>query len=445
MGRRLLELGVAADSTWSTTEPLGTATYVVTPSSTAGNYFQALKQQSRRIQFVGDLNSATLTFWGTHTISAGWNVDDLTFSQNARRSEIDFQREDGTLSERATFSGPSVFRISNTQAGGYAQEVWRPVKQIVLSIGIRADWDRLIQDTLVQPRFAMNWVPAGDGRMKFTIAWGEHYQPVNLTLFGQGSDQRRNDVFYDATGLVPTGLPIVSSFLIPQTGLLQQRSYNTTIEFDERILKKTFVGVAYILRDGRNGLAWESQPSGAFLLQNNREDRFESGEVWLRHVFNEQAEIFFNYVRSSATSNEVLDPTVVSLFLSPQQSGPLLWDAPNRLISRGWAPLPLWQLLGSYFVEYHTGFPFNAVNEQQQLVGGADSLRYPTYFSLNLGIEKRFHFHKHEWAIRVSSNNITGHDNPIAVVNNVDAPDFLTFSGGHNRSFTARLRLVTQH
>ena len=445
LGRTLLELGAATDSTWSTTEPLGTATYVVTPSSTAGNYFQALKQQSRRIQFVGDLNSATLTFWGTHTISAGWNVDDLTFSQNARRSEIDFQREDGTLSERATFSGPSVFRISNTQAGGYAQEVWRPVKQIVLSIGIRADWDRLIQDTLVQPRFAMNWVPAGDGRMKFTIAWGEHYQPVNLTLFGQGSDQRRNDVFYDATGLVPTGLPIVSSFLIPQTGLLQQRSYNTTIEFDERILKKTFVGVAYILRDGRNGLAWESQPSGAFLLQNNREDRFESGEVWLRHVFNEQAEIFFNYVRSSATSNEVLDPTVVSLFLSPQQSGPLLWDAPNRLISRGWAPLPLWQLLGSYFVEYHTGFPFNAVNEQQQLVGGADSLRYPTYFSLNLGIEKRFHFHKHEWAIRVSSNNITGHDNPIAVVNNVDAPDFLTFSGGHNRSFTARLRLVTQH
>jgi hypothetical protein len=252
-------------------------------------------------------------------------------------------------------------------------------------------------------------------------------------------------VFYDATGLVPAGLPIVSSFLIPQTRLVQQRSYNTTIEFDERILKKTFVGVAYILRDGRNGLAWESQPSGAFLLQNNREDRFESGEVWLRHVFNEQAEIFFNYVRSSATSNEVLDPTVVSLFLSPQQSGPLLWDAPNRLISRGWAPLPLWQLLGSYFVEYHTGFPFNAVNEQQQLVGGADSLRYPTYFSLNLGIEKRFHFHKHEWAIRVSSNNITGHDNPIAVVNNVDAPDFLTFSGGHNRSFTARLRLVTQH
>jgi hypothetical protein len=442
-GKSLLQIGGAADSTWSTNDPLGTATYVVTPSSTSGNYFQRLKQRSRRIQFVGDATSGTLKFGGTHTLSAGWNVDDLTFSQDARRSEIDFQREDGTLAVRATFAGPSLFRISNTQAGGYAQDVWRPIKQIVLSIGIRADWDRLIQDTLVQPRFAMNWVPIGDGRMKFTVAWGEHYQPVNLTLFGQGSDQRRTDVFYDTTGLVQTGTPVVSSFLIPHTGLRQQRSYNTTIEFDERIMKQTFVGAAYILRDGRNGLAWDSLPSGAFMLRNNREDRFESGEIWVRHVFNEQAEVFVNYVRSSATSNEVLDPTIVSLFLSPQQPGRLLWDAPNRFISRGWTPLPKWDLLGSYFVEYHTGFPYSAVNDEEQLVGGANGLRFPAYFSLNLGVEKRFHFRKREWAIRVSSNNISGHSNPIAVVNNIDAPDFEAFSGGHNRSFTARLRLVS--
>jgi len=445
IGHTLFEIGAAADSTWSRTNPLGTATYVVTPSIVSGNYFQASKQQSRRIQFVGDANSGTKKFLGTHTFSAGWNVDDLTFSQNARRSEIDFEREDGSLAEQATFSGQAVFRISNTQAGGYAQDLWRPIKQIVLSIGIRADWDRLIQDTLVQPRFAMNWVPLGDGRMKFTVAWGEHYQPVNLTLFGQGYDQRRTDLFFDPTGTIPTGSPIVSSFIIPQAGLTQQRSYNTTIEFEERILKKTFVGAAYILRDGRDGLAWETLPSGAFILRNNREDRFESGEVFLRHVFNENAEVFVNYVRSSATSTEVLDPTVTSLFLSPQQSGRLLWDAPNRFISRGWAPLPKWELLGSYFMEYHTGFPYSVVNDQEQLVGGANTSRFPTYFSLNLGVEKQFKFRKRVWAIRVSSNNITGHNNPIAVVNNIDAPDFQTFSGGHNRTFTARLRLVTSH
>jgi hypothetical protein len=37
---------------------------------------------------------------------------------------------------------------------------------------------------------------------------------------------------------------------------------------------------------------------------------------------------------------------------------------------------------------------------------------------------------------------LTGHGNPTAVVNNIDAPNFLTFAGGQRRAFTARLRLV---
>ena len=152
-----------------------------------------------------------------------------------------------------------------------------------------------------------------------------------------------------------------------------------------------------------------------------------------------------DYTRSRATSNEVLDPSISALILTAQQSGPLSWDAPNRLISRGWTPLPVWQLLFSYFFEYRTGFPFSAVNDEQQLVGAANSLRYPNYLSLNLGLEKSFRFRKHEWAVRLSSNDITGHDNPDAVVNNVDAPNFMTFAGGRHRSFSARLRLVTQH
>jgi hypothetical protein len=64
---------------------------------------------------------------------------------------------------------------------------------------------------------------------------------------------------------------------------------------------------------------------------------------------------------------------------------------------------------------------------------------------MNLGLEKRFPFKGHEWAVRISGINITGHNNPDSVVNNVDAPNFLTYAGGQRRAFTFRLRLVTQH
>jgi len=62
--------------------------------------------------------------------------------------------------------------------------------------------------------------------------------------------------------------------------------------------------------------------------------------------------------------------------------------------------------------------------------------------SLNLGIEKRFRFRGYEWAARLAAVNVTGHANPNAVINNVDAPNFLRFAGGQGRAVTARLRLV---
>jgi hypothetical protein len=457
IGRTLFEVGAAVDTGGSDSNPQGTLPYIVTPSSTSGNYFQALSQESRRLQFIGNVTTGALAWFGTHTLSGGWNADGLDFTQQASRTEIDFLRADATssLAEVATFSGPAAPRVADTQLGGYVQDLWRPIKPVVFSIGVRTDWNRLIQENVVEPRIAMNWVPADDGRMKFTLAWGKHYQPLDLATVAQGSDQQRIDQFYNppCTPLPPcrpptpttAGPPVVSTFLAPLNELQQPRSYNTTAEWQERFFESTFIGASFLLRESRDGFAWEARPTGTLLLHNNRQDRYVSGEAWVRHAFGDKAQIEVNYARSRASSNEVLDPTLAVLILTPQQPGPLPWDAPNRVVSSGWTPIPIWGLLLSGFFEYRTGFPFSALNEQQQLVGLANSHRFPNYVSLNLGLEKRFRFHGHEWAVRVAGVNITGHKNPDSVVNNVNAPNYLTFAGGQRRAFTVRLRLVAQH
>jgi hypothetical protein len=445
LGRTLFDLGAAADTGNTKENPLGTSTYIVTPSSTAGNYFQSQSQQARRLQFVGNLATGSLTWFGEHTISAGANLDGLDFSQQSSRATIDFQRADGTLSGQATFSGPAAFRVTNTQAGAYAQDLWRPGKRVVFSFGVRTDWDRLIRREITEPRVAMNWIPAGDGRMKFTVAWGEHYQPLNLSVLGQGFDQQRADVLYDPTGTIPLGPPVVSAFVVPLSALRQPRSYNTTVEWNEKFSASTFAGASFLLREARDNLAWEPQASGALLLENNRSDRYIAGEVWVRHAFGEKVQIAVDYTRSRASSNEVLDPTLAFLVLSAQQPGPLPWDAPNRVVASGWTPIPIWGLLLSGFAEYRTGLPFNVLTLQQQLVGAPGSQRFPDYFSLDLGLEKRFRFKGHEWAFRISAINLTGHANSDSVVNIVGAPNFLAFAGGQSRAFTSRLRLVTQH
>ena len=65
-----------------------------------------------------------------------------------------------------------------------------------------------------------------------------------------------------------------------------------------------------------------------------------------------------------------------------------------------------------------------------------------SYFNVNIGAEKRFPFYRYQWAIRLSVINATGHHNYNSVINNIDAPNFLTFAGGQHRAFTARLRFV---
>jgi hypothetical protein len=114
----------------------------------------------------------------------------------------------------------------------------------------------------------------------------------------------------------------------------------------------------------------------------------------------------------------------------------------RRVISRGSAQTGIWKLLFSYFFEYHTGFPFSAVNSQYRLQGIPNGYRYPAFLSLNAAAEKRFRFRGNEWAFRLSAINLTGHSNYNAVINNVDAEDFLKFAGGQRRAFTARIRLV---
>jgi hypothetical protein len=81
------------------------------------------------------------------------------------------------------------------------------------------------------------------------------------------------------------------------------------------------------------------------------------------------------------------------------------------------------------------------VNSRYQLAGIPNDFRYPSYFDLNIGAEKRVPFFECEWAVRLSVINATAHNNFSSVINNVDAPNFLT-SPAVNIVHSARVRLV---
>jgi hypothetical protein len=445
-GRNMFELGAAIDDNTGHLAPLGSEPYIIQPLTASGNYFEGLQQRSHRLQSIGQLSLSSLRWHGTHEVRAGFNADGLAFSQGAVRNPIETLRADNTLLLLTIFSGTPYYRVTDTQLGLYLQDSWRVLRPLVVAIGGRADWDTLVGKTVLGPRLAANLLPFRDDRTKISVGWGIYYRPINMGLWGAGLDQERDDTLYDQTGTTPVQGPAITRFLLPSSGLQQPRFNTSSVEWEQKLGSNTFTGVTLLRRVEGDGFAYEdTQPAplgglgGVFLFQDHRRDRYSSGEVWARHVFKNKAEIYGDYIRSSARSNEALDYSLITPYFVPQAPGPLLWDAPNRLISWGRSPVPLWGLFLTYRLEYRSGFPFDDVNEQQQLKYAPGQFRFPNYFELDVGLEKRFRFHGQTWAFRASAINASNHDNPN-VVNTLVSP--FAFAGGQGRAFTGRLRLV---
>src|SRR6266704_2252598 len=442
----LFEFGVAADSGVLDYTPQGTQPFVLLINGTSGNYFQRLHQRGRRLQAVASVTAASRHWHGTHQLSAGLNVAALVLSQSAQRTETQALRADGTLVRQSTFGGLANPRLSNTQAGAYAQDTWSISKRFVFQAGLRTDWDRFTQSAMAEPRASVNVLPFGDDSAKLSLGWGIYNAPFNLSLIGQVFDQRQLDSFYDSTGTVVVLGPVTSQFMLPAAGLQQPRFTISGAGWQQKLAHNTLVDLELQARNGYHGFAFidqqPAQPGGIFLLQDHRKDRYRSATISARHVFSENAELFAAYTRSLARSNEVLNVALGSIFYAPQQPGLVAWDAPNRLLTWGWTPTHIWGIQLSYLFEHHTGYPFSVVNLQQQLVGAPNSSRFPAYVSLNLGIEKKFAFRGYLWAARVEMVNAFDRENPNTVVNNIDAPNFGTFAGGQGRAFTLRVRFA---
>lgn len=452
--KTLLEVGIGVERTTYDTTPQGTATYVLLVNGAQGNYFQKVQQESNRYQFFSDAVSAPVKWFGTHTISGGVNFSGVDFSQTATRGEIQARLADGTtVARQTTFAGGADFRVANTLAGGFGQDSWSPNQHVVAQVGVRADWDRLFQAALVQPRVALNWMPFKDNRGKFSIGWGMYNIPLNLSVIGQTYDQQEVDTLYNYSASCSPSCTATSRFVQPSGGLtqLQQPYFDiVSVGWQQRIWENTLVSIELLARDQHHGLVFETLSPGQigsdFLLQSSRRDKYRGATISVRHTFANTAEVFGSYTRSRASSDQLLDPTLGAMYFAAQQSGPLSWDAPNRLLSWGSFPTPIWGILFTYLFDYHTGYPYSVINQQQFLVGEANALRFPAYASLTIGLEKKFGFSHRVFAVRVAAINILGRQNPDVVVNNIDAigikPAFGTFSGGQGRAFTARLRFV---
>jgi hypothetical protein len=439
----LIEFGVSGNQTQVRQIPQGHDLYIETPEGRHGNFFINGVQRAERQQFLTNGFLPVLRFFGEHQVKAGIDFDRVHYSQNIRRTGFEWRRTDNTLVRRVLFAGNGQFGLSNFEAAAYVQDAWRVRKHVLVELGMRFDWDQILRNWNVSPRTGVAWSPFGLENTKVSAGYAITYDATSLILFTRPEDQYQVTTLYPPYG-VPD-VPVQQIFTVNGRRYRSPRFQNWSAAIDHRLGANVYLRVQALRRRGDHGLTYTQMPSASpyseyFALANRRSDSYDSVEVTFRQNFRKEYSWMASYTRSRALSNVVIDLSSDNPAIVSSNAGRLPWDAPNRFLSWGYLPTFRKDWAVAFLLEYRSGFPFSYQNDAGEIVGDVNSHRYPTFFELDLHLEKRFRFRGQLWAIRGGFNNITNHRNPNVVNNNIDSPQFLSFYGGQSRALNFRIR-----
>jgi hypothetical protein len=489
----LLETGFGVDQYSVDFTPHGNAPYIVLPPTNpggnspgaTGNYYEQQSTLARRVQVLSNLYLPPKQWHGRHDIKFGTDLDRLNYDAQFLRQPISFLQPTGTLppvpqpcavdansipvvpsncTRYSVFSGGSYNTIFNTEASAYAEDRWLITNRLLIEPGLRLDWDQIVRTPLFSPRLAGTYILDDEGNTKLSAGIGIIYDNTTLGLIHQPFEGQRIDYFFNSSGCPqeangttincgvppePAPIPILTTFTANRSTLEAPRYLNWSLGLEKKLPYAIFLKLEFLNKRGAHALAYNTlngAVDGSYFLGNGRDDRYYAFQVSARHRFRQRYEIFGAYTRSRSTTNQVFDFSIDFPQLSTQLPGPYAWDTPNRLVGYGILPfikLPIiHQTDVVYSFEARTGLPFFGSTDQGE-ISSPEPYRLPTYYSINLQFEKRFHLFKRYWALRGGFDNVTNHGNPTLANDVIDAAHpSPTFIDSNGRAFDSIIRYL---
>ena len=253
---------------------------------------------------------------------------------------------------------------------------WRLRENLQIEAGVSGrigtNWSRR---TVVSPRVAVSWSPFASRNTKLSGGYAITYDATPLLLFARPLDQQSVTQNYAPDGSL-AGAPQLTMFEVPYGQLKQPRYNNWTATIDRRFEHGFNLRLDYLYRNGVDGFTFAGLPLAQlppgiskYLLTNYRDDRYRSVQISARKTFGGQYEWFGCYIHSSATSNAVLDVSVDQVLHVADNYGPMPWDAPNRILSWAYLPLPFKNWAISVLADGRSGFPYSIQDEKGNILG----------------------------------------------------------------------------
>ena len=445
----------------------GLADMQITPDGWGGNFFNAFTRTSDQAEAQETYQFARKTWYGQHDLKVGGDGVYRTYSGTSRSMPVDLLRADTTLAERIEFSGAGVLRTTDNEWGLFAQDHWALDNQLALDLGLRFSGQTIGQQAALAPRVGVVYAPGPSGRTILRAGIGVFYDRAPLLASSFTGNPTRVLTMFNKQG-IPLGSPVIlpnayaeykgEEFqLIPPGHHLGSTPYNVTwnLELDRELRPHVLARLNYLSSSTHDQfVAGPDQLPGMsplLLLTNNGGSRYHEFEATLRVRPRESTDLNVSYVHSLARGDlnsltQVFVPFEQPV-IRPNLFADLPSNVPDRLVAWGLFKIP-WKITASPVLDWHTGFPYSAVDELQTYVGQPDSYRFPTFLALDLKLSKDFRIPFLPWVKNhklrgvLAIYNITDHANPRDVYNNIASPNFGHFAGLQHRMFDTDLDII---
>jgi len=401
--------------------PEGGGVPEITPAEASGGFFSSMDRRAQRLEGGVAWQRQLGTGWDRHDLTMAATVEGRTLRGSVAERRVDVRDADGVLVRVLGFGPPSTFGADDGTVGLAVRDLWRRGERLQLDMGVRADWSDL-----------GGFAPSG--RVGFRYALGDDATVVKGglgTFVGSVPlAAAAFDGFPSRFEGEPSELELVG--LKPAIGrLAMPRAVASNLRVERRLARgwEGVLGLG-VRRSSRLATLSVRESEGLLLVESVGTSAYRGVEAALRHTWRERDQLFVSYTRSSARG-EYNDFS--SLFasgdtevLQPAGRARLASDAPHRLLA--WATLTLPAGFGlAPALEWRSGFPYSVLDARRQIVGTPNSSSFPSFFSLDLTLDKTVTIKRKRVKLNVQVFNATNHANPRDVFAVVGAPRFGTF------------------
>jgi hypothetical protein len=427
---------------------------VLSPIGNSGTYFGQQSREATRFQWLETWTSAPVDLHGKHTIQLGTVLAHAGDTGQVVDRNVNVVDGTGHLLQTITYSGSGTFGLADFEPAAYAQDHWIVNRNLATDAGIRIETQSLTYTTRVAPRWGFTWTPTASSAVVVRGGMGLFYDAVPLDTYAFNKYPEQTVTNYDGTGNIVNGpelyLNIISRTAESRNPFLHHQdrdgnfapyTFAWNVEIEHSIKEFLALRVRYLQAQVQNQLTLSPQvaPAGdALVLSGSGEMQRRQLEFTSRIGAHKEHDFFVSYVHQFARGDVTDASSYLGDFAFPVVRSPIVastaGEIPNRLLFWGTANLP-WRMHLSPHIEYRNGFTWQPVDQQQNYVDLASTApqpRYPAYLSADARIAKDLNINaQHAVRLSLTLRNLTDHDNPLQVHNNIADPQYGTYFGNY--------------